>query len=109
MKPEEIKNLPANEETDILVARKVLGHVVQQDSSGEWWEGFTTIAQYSKLIEYAVNVAMHLHSTKDAFVTINVRGRQCMAEFEIDTVRYFAFADTIPLAICRAALLVVLC
>ncbi len=103
MTRDEILKMPANKNTDIFVARNVLGHVVRQDSNSEWWEGLTTIAQYSELIEYAVNVAMHLCSTKYAFFTLSVKDEQCMAEFEIDTVRYFAFADTIPLAICRAA------
>ena len=106
-KPFDFLNMPAGEEIDILVARKVFGHVVQQDSSGQWFEGFTLIARYSDSLQSAWNAAERLISTKDAFYTVRRKGKQWMAEFEIKKVKNFAFADTAPLAICRAALLAI--
>lgn len=99
--------MPAGEEIDILVARNVLGHTVQQDSSGQWFEGFTSLARYSDSLQSAWNAAERVISTKNAFYTVSRKGTQWMAEFQINKVRHFAFADTAPLAICRAALLAV--
>ncbi len=107
MKAFDYLNMPAGEEIDILVARNVLGHTVQQDSSGQWFEGFTSLARYSDSLQSAWNAAERVISTKNAFYTVSRKGTQWMAEFEINKVRQFAFADTAPLAICRAALLAV--
>lgn len=107
MKPFDFLNMPAGEEIDILVARNVLCHTVQQDSSGQWFEGFTSLARYSDSLQSAWNAAERVISTKNAFYTVSRKGTQWMAEFEINNVRQFAFADTAPLAICRAALLAV--
>lgn len=107
MKPFDFLNMPAGEEIDILVARNVLGHTVQQDSSGQWFEGFTSLARYSDSLQSAWNAAERVISTKNAFYTVSRKGTQWMAEFQINKVRHFAFADTAPLAICRAALLAV--
>ena len=107
MKAFDYLNMPAGEEIDILVARNVLGHTVQQDSSGQWFEGFTSLARYSDSLQSAWNAAERVISTKNAFYTVSRNGTQWMAEFQINKVRQFAFADTAPLAICRAALLAV--
>ena len=107
MKRQEILNMPAGEKIDILVARNVLGHTVQQDSSGQWFEGFTSLARYSDSLQSAWNAAERIMTTQNAFFTVSRKGVQWMAEFEINKVRHFAFADTAPLAICRAALLAV--
>ena len=107
MKAFDYLNMPEGEEIDILVARKVLGHTVQQDSSGQWFEGFTSLARYSDSLQSAWNAAERIMSTQNAFFTVSRKGVQWMAEFEINRFRHFAFADTAPLAICRAALLAV--
>jgi len=107
MKAFDYLNMPAGEEIDILVARKVLGHTVQQDSSGQWFEGFTLLARYSDSLQSAWNAAERVMSTQNAFFSVSRKGVQWMAEFEINRFRHFAFADTAPLAICRAALLAV--
>jgi len=108
MNQDEILNMPEGEEIDILVARNVLEHIVQQDTSGQWFEGFTSVARYSDSLQSAWNAAERIIGTKLAFFTVSRKGLQWMAEFEISTIRYFAFADTAPLAICRAALLAVI-
>lgn len=113
MTRDEILKMPAGREIDALVATEIFGVEVEFEKiAGEPYakgKGYS-IPQYSYRISDAWDVVEKLAGEAEEIdVAHSMDGWTCLLWFFRERSRIHALADTAPLAICRAALLAVLC
>lgn len=113
MNKEEIWNMPAGNEMDALVLASVFDVISFADANGKPYKlsvnkNHEPIPNYSGDISAAWAVAHKLASQERVF-SLHVIGEsfdgQWKAIFENAFVHFTATAETVPLAICRAALM----
>jgi len=116
MTREEILNMPAGREMDALIAKEVMGWVLNPPNvRGHGWLihdhkmiGINSLPYFSTDIAAAWEVVEKEEHGFSLWVSGVRSAPLCKAEIIIGDNRYGCYANTAPLAICRAALLAVL-